>query len=364
MADSSADKTEKATPKRRNDERKKGHVLQSQDVIICAFILIVFFTMRLCAPLILTTLKRTMSYWLTICGRGMTDSNGTLLIEGSPFYLKLIIETMKTLLLTAGPILIVCMAVTIISTGVQTKWIFTREPMKFKLSKLNPISGMKKFFSIKAIFDVFKSLLKMTLLVVIVYGQIKKRLPEFAKLLDMDLQSGLIYLAKSVYSIVMIVGMVFIAVAAADFIFQKYTFEKDMKMSKQEVKEEFKNMEGDPKIKGKRRHIQMQMAMQRMMSAVPKADVIIRNPTHYAVAIQYDPEKHNAPVVIAKGKDKVALRIIDIAKENDVTTMENRPLARALYESVDVDMQIPAEFYHSVAEVLAFVYGLKNKSKS
>lgn len=361
MPDSSAEKTEKATPRKRNEERKQGHVLQSHDVVTCAFILIVFFTIRLCAPLMLLSAQKSMSYWLTICGYGMTSENGTLIIDGMPFYLKLIGETAKTLLLTAGPILLISMAVTVISTGAQTKWLFTRETMKFKLSKLNPINGMKKFFSIKSLFEVGKSVLKMTILVAIVYGQTKKRLPEFARLLDMDVRSGLVYLAETVYNIVMLIGMVFVGVAAADYLFQKYTFEKDLKMTKQEVKEEFKNMEGDPKIKGKRRQIQMQMAMQRMMSAVPKADVVIKNPTHYAVAVSYDPEKFSAPVVVAKGKDKVALRIIQIAEENDVLTMENRPLARGLYDNVEVDRQIPSEFYQPVAEVLAFVYGLKNK---
>jgi flagellar biosynthetic protein FlhB len=361
MPDSSAEKTEKATPKKRKDERKHGHVLQSHDVVTCAFIIIVFFTIRICAPLMLTSIERSMSYWLTICGYGMESENGTLIIDGAPFYMKLLGETAKTILLTEGPILLVSMAVTVIVTGAQTKWLFTRETMKFKLSKLNPIVGMKKFFSIKSLFEVAKNLIKMSIIVAIVYGQIKKRLPEFARLLDMDIQSGLVYLAKSVYNIIMLIGMVFVGIAAADYLFQRYTYEKDLKMTKQEVKEEFKNMEGDPKIKAKRRHIQMQMAMQRMMAAVPKADVVIKNPTHYAVAISYDPEKFNAPVVVAKGKDKVALRIIEIAAENDVITMENRPLARALYDNVEVDMQIPSEFYQSVAEVLAFVYGLKNK---
>ena len=216
-------------------------------------------------------------------------------------------------------------------------------------------------FSLKGLFELAKSLIKMLLLIVVVYNEIKDRLPEIARLMNVEPISGVVYIAETIFSIVMTLGMVFVAVAAVDFMFQRYSYENDLKMTKQEVKDEYKQMEGDPKIKGKRRAIQQQMANQRMMQAVPEADVIIRNPTHFAVALKYDPEKNSAPVVIAKGKDLAALRIADVAAEHDVPTVENVPLARGIYEKVDVGREIPAEFYQAAADVLWFVYNLKKK---
>jgi flagellar biosynthetic protein FlhB len=231
--------------------------------------------------------------------------------------------------------------------------------MKPKLEKLNPIKGMKKFFNVNAFFEQFKSLLKMTVLVIIAFTELRNRLPDFVRLFDGEVRTALLILGDTVFTIAMKIAVAFVIIAVLDFFWQRYRFEEDMKMSKQEVKEEFKNMEGDPQIKGKRRSIQQKLAMQRMMKAVPEADVIIRNPTHYAVAIKYKDGFDNAPKIVAKGKDRVALRIIDIATEAGVMLVENRPLARVLYSKVDVDREIPANLYQAVAEVLAFVFKLK-----
>ncbi len=179
--------------------------------------------------------------------------------------------------------------------------------------------------------------------------------------MQMDLLKGLLYSAEAVFSICMKIAMVFVAVAAIDFLFQHYKFEKDMKMTKQEVKEEFKQMEGDPQIKSKRRQKQQQMAMARMMQDVPQADVVIRNPTHFAVALRYQEGKDRAPVVLAKGADKLAFRIIEKAEENGVAVVENVPLARGLYKAVEIGREIPYDFYPAVAEVLVFVYDMKGK---
>ncbi len=180
--------------------------------------------------------------------------------------------------------------------------------------------------------------------------------------MQLDLISGLLYVAEAIFAICMKIAMVFVAVAAVDFLFQKYKWEKDMKMTKQEVKEEYKQMEGDPQIKGKRRQKQQQMAMSRMMQDVPSADVVIRNPTHFAVAVRYNETSDRAPVVVAKGADNMAFKIIEKAEENGVSVVENVPLARGLYKAVDVGREIPYDFYRAVAEVLAFVYDLKGKA--
>lgn len=359
MPESSGEKTEKATPHKRREQRKEGNVMQSKDVVTAAFILLVFFMLRLLSKLMYETVNMSMSYWLGIAGGGMGQSGTT--IDGMDIAPKLAIEIGKAVLLTAGPILIASVVVPIVVTGIQTRFIFSKKSFQFKLSKLNPIQGIKKMFSISSVFELAKSLVKLVILAVVVYGEIKKRIPEFARMFQMELSSSLVYIADSIYSICMKVAMCFVAIAAIDFLFQKYKWEKDMKMTKQEVKEEYKQMEGDPQIKSKRRQRQMQMAMGRMMQDVPDADVVIRNPTHFAVAIKYDEEKNRAPVVVAKGADKVAFRIIEKAEESKVPVVENVPLARGLYKSVDLGREIPYEFYHAVAEVLSFVYEMSGK---
>ncbi len=356
---SGGEKTEKATAHKRSEMRKEGNVMQSKDVVTAASVLVLLFVLRITAQLMYRMITGDMSYWINIAGHGM-DDNGTK-IEGMEIAAKLTIEIGKTVLLSAGPLLAVSMLIPIIATGIQTRFIFCTKSFQFKFEKLNPINGIKRMFSLSGLFELAKSIIKLVILVAIVYSEIKGRIGEIARLLQYDVGTGLIYIADTIFSICMKLAMVFIAVAAIDYLYQKYKWEKDAMMTKQEVKEEYKMMEGDPQIKGKRRQKQQQMAMARMMQAVPEADVIIRNPTHFAVAIKYDENKDRAPIVLAKGADKVAFRIIDKAEEHNIQIVENVPLARGLYKSVDIGREIPYEFYHAVAEVLAFVYGLNGK---
>lgn len=355
------EKTEQATDKKRKDARKKGQVLKSQDVAVVCSLFLTFFALRLSAPMAFEELGRFMTKYLSMAGEGIGDVQ---YIGKESFARSLIFDFAKTFIIAAGAVLAVSFVVAIAATGIQTKFLVSFESIKFKLDKLNPLNGIKKMFSLKGVFELFKSLLKMIVLIAVVYSEISSSLPEIIRLISLEPMSGVLYIAQSVFSIVMSIGMVFIAIAAADFLFQRYSYENDLKMTKQEVKDEFKQMEGDPKIKGKRRAIQQQMANQRMMQEVPGADVVIRNPTHFAVAVKYDAEKNSAPVVVAKGKDLAALRIADIAAEHDVPTVENVPLARGLYEKVDVGREIPPEFYQAAADVLWFVYKLKNKPLS
>ena len=356
---SGGEKTEKATAHKRQEQRKEGNVMQSKDVVSAAFILLVFFVLRMTAKLMYQTVTGDMSYWFSIAGGGMDD--GGTRIDGMEIAPKLILEIGKTVLLSAGAVLLVSMIVPIIATGIQTKFIFCKKSFQFKLDKLNPINGIKRMFSLSAVFELAKSLIKLIILGAIIYSEIKGRVVDFARLLQLDVSSGLLYIADAVFSICMKIAAVFVAIAAVDFLYQKYKWEKDMMMTKQEIKEEYKQLEGDPQIKGKRRQKQQQMAMARMMQDVPTADVIIRNPTHFAVAVKYDENKDRAPVVVAKGADKVAFRIIEKAEEHGVAIVENVPLARGLYKSVEIGREIPYDFYHAVAEVLAFVYDMKGK---
>lgn len=352
------EKTEEATAKKRKDARKKGQVLKSQDVAVVCSLFMTFLVLRITAPLAFNQLGRFMSDYLSAAGGGIGDVDS---LGKESFVRGLILDITKIFFIASGALLVASFIVAIISTGIQTKFLISFESLKFKLEKLNPVNGIKKMFSLKGLFELAKSLLKMIILIAVVYSEITDRLPQIVRLMKMEPMSGMVYIAETVFSIVMTLGMVFVAVAVVDYMFQRYSYENDLKMTKQEVKDEYKQMEGDPKVKGKRRAIQQQMANQRMMQEVPSADVIIRNPTHFAVAVRYEPEKHSAPVVIAKGKDMAALRIVDAAAEADVPSVENKPLARSLYEKVDIGREIPPEFYQGVADVLWFVYNLKNK---
>jgi flagellar biosynthetic protein FlhB len=350
------ERTEKATSHKRREERKKGHVMKSTDVVTAAFIIITFVVLRFTVRLMLVESQNLLTEWIGFAGQGFGE-NGT--IDGRLPHVKIIMELTETLIISAGITIIATIFISIFATGIQTRFLFSTDQMKFKLSKLNPIKGMAKFFNMNAAFEQGKSLLKMAVLVVIVFIEIRSRLPEFAALYDAEIQTALLVLGDTVFTIAMQIAIAFVIIAAIDFFWQRFRFEEDMKMTKQEVKEEYKNMEGDPQIKGKRRSIQQRMSLQRMMQAVPEADVIIRNPTHFAVAIKYDETQNNAPIVIAKGKDRVALRIIEIATEAGVMLIENKPLARVLYANVDIDREIPSDLYQAVAEVLAFVFKLR-----
>jgi flagellar biosynthetic protein FlhB len=352
------ERTEKATGHKRQEERKKGNVAMSTEVVTAVFIVIVFAVLRLTANLMLTTGQNLLSYWLTICGSGLSDDGQY--IDGIPVGMKLVIEAVKAIGLSAGAVLAASMFASVIPTVMQTRFLVSFEKMKPKLGQLfNPIPKIQAMFSLQKVVELAMSFAKFIVLIIVVVGEIRERIPEFARLYDVSVLQAIAYMGEVVWSIVMKVAIAFIVIAAIDFFFKRWKFEEDMKMTKQEVKEEYKNMEGDPKVKGKRRSIQQKMAMQRMMKAIPEADVIIRNPTHFAVALKYTASVDKAPIVIAKGMDFVALRIIEIAEEHSVALVENRPLARALYESTEIEKEIPAKFFRECAEVLAFVYKLK-----
>lgn len=355
MASSGAsEKTEQATPKKKRDERKKGNVFSSKDLVSAFFIILIFFAIKVCSKLMYTTLYNSMIFWLNKCDGSFEISDSALT--------HILIEVVKAFVIVAGPIMLVSIVVNILFTGAQTGFIFSKEALKPKFSRMNPIEGIKKLFSLRTVVETIKSILKITIIASIIYSKISGSIKDIARLYDVDILSAIAYLCSTIFSTVMSIGIVFIGLGIFDLLYQWWDYEKTMKMTKQEVKEEYKQMEGDPQIKGRIRQIQREMAQRRMMQEVPKADVIIRNPTHFAIAIKYNPEQNIAPIVIAKGADNVAMKIIEIAAENNITMTENKPLARALYDEVDLGREIPAVFYQEVAEVLAWVYDLKNKT--
>jgi len=254
-------------------------------------------------------------------------------------------------------IVIVALLVNVAQTGIMLSF----EKLNFDLEKLNPINGIKNLFSLRALGELAKSILKIIIIFSIMYFFIKAKYKSWLDLTDQPINVFTIVLAKNMFAITFYLVLFMAFLAILDYIYQKYIFERSIMMSKEEVKEEFKQMEGDPKIKAKIRKMQMELARRRMMENVKTADVVITNPTHIAVALKYDQSKMNAPKVVAKGLDEVALRIKEIAIKNDVVIVENPPLAQSLYKQAQIDKEIPIELYEAVAKILSYVYNLKNK---
>lgn len=348
------EKTEKATPKRKDEERKKGNVFQSQEVVTVLSLLTVFFALRLLGPFIISQITGCIEFFFTQAGA----TNVPLETESLR---TLFFQSVQVFFFTVMPLLLVCSLTAVVLTMAQTRLLVSGKSMAFKMSRLNPLQGIKKMFSLRSVLELVKALIKITVLGYIAIDKFQQYLPKFLLLIDMQPLEAILLVGDFVWSLTTSACIIFVFLAAADYLYQWWDYEKNLRMSKQEVKEEYKQTEGDPQVKGKIKERQRSQSMNRMMQKVPQADVVIRNPTHYAVAIGYDSDNHRAPVVLAKGQDLVAKRIVALAEENGVTTIENKPLARGLFEAVDLDREIPEQFYQPVAEVLAFVYSLKKK---
>ncbi len=340
------EKTEQPTSKRLRDARKEGNVFQSKDAVTVIMLFGVFYMIKLMLPYIYRTVRECILHFFSLVG---TDNP----IGAAPnIYLYMIAAVLKC----SMPVLLVSMLLGILGHGIQTRFNISFQLLKPKLSKMNPLKGIKRMFDIKKLVDLAKNLIKIALLLALLYNLLKADLVSVARMINMNLYVSAGRMLEMVFDLVVKVSIAFTVVAFFDYLYQRWDHTQNLKMTKQEVKEEFKNTEGNPEIKGRIRRIQRQMALSRMMQKVPEADVIIRNPTHFAVALKYDPDKYGAPVVLAKGQDQVALRIVHVGEENGVFIMENKPLARALYASCEIDQEIPAEFYGAVAEILVYIY--------
>lgn len=346
------EKTEKATPKKRNESREKGQVAKSQE-LPSSFLFIFVFASFLAFG----------GYYSSRFDPLFKDIFATKLLMDVSIenIMQLGIEVVVNMMLLLAPIFIVVIIVGVLGNVVQFGFLLTGDTLKPKLEKINPISGFKRIFSMRSLVEFVKSVLKLAIIGTIVYIFITSELKTIETLALLPLSQTFAYVVNLVIKLGIAVGAVFIILALLDYMYQKYEFEKSIKMSKQDIKDEYKKMEGDPLIKAKIKERQMKMAIARMMQDVPNADVVITNPTHFAVALKYDPNKMDAPKVIAKGMDHVALKIREVAKEHGVVTMENRLLARALYSQAEIGESIPADLFQAVAEVLAYVYKLKGK---
>ncbi len=265
------------------------------------------------------------------------------------------------MLIGMAPFLVVGFILSFLADYLQVKWKVTTKPLQPKFSKMNPINGFKRIFSMNSLVELLKAILKIALISYVVYTTIRDKLQVIYLLFHMTLWQGIATAADIAISIGMKVSFVYLIIAALDFAYQKHKFNKDQMMTKQEIKDEYKNAEGDPAIKGKQRQRMQEASRRRMMQDIPKADVVITNPTHFAVASEYVAVVAAAPVVLAMGEDHLAAKIKEAARENHVEIVENKPLARMLYYNVDIGQQVPPELYQAVAEVLAMVYHMQGK---
>jgi flagellar biosynthetic protein FlhB len=346
------EKTEAPSDKRREDFRKKGQVAQSKEVQTAAIFTLTLLFWLFYLPTFwkgITTL--IFSVWQS---SGQYDITASSILTLSTFLLQ------KIGILLA-PLFILILLVGFFSSFFQFGWLLTAKPLIPDFSKMNPITGMGRFFSKKSLIEVVKSLLKVLLVGYVGYSTVFNNFEEALILVDTSVTTALAYLGRVSIIIFAKICAVLLLVAFIDFIFVKWEMEEKMKMTKQEVKEEFKESEGDPHIKAQIRSIQQEMARKRMMAEVPKADVVVTNPTHISVAIKYDSDQMDAPLVLAKGSDFIAMKIREIARENDVPLVENPPVARLLHQ-IDIGEHIPEDLFKAVAEILAHVYSIKGNS--
>ena len=344
------EKTEEATPKKKSDARKKGQIARSKDVGIAITMIACTFVIMLMSSIVISNFRDVMVYFLQ---SGMLqDVNETSL---KAITITVLMKTAYCILPLVLPIMLAGIAASLMQTG----FLVTGEPLKPSLGKLNPISGFKNMFSKKNFVELAKNLAVVSVIGFLGYQYIKDNYDSILQMTNSYLPAIGPEVQKLVLGIFLQVSIVLVIIAAMDYFVQYKFYQKDLRMTKQEIKEEYKQMEGDPQIMGKIKQKQREMATRRMMQSVADATVVITNPTHLAIAIKYEDGEMEAPKVVAKGADLVALKIKEIAKENDVPIMENKPLARMLFEQVDIDREIPQDMYQAVAEILAMVFKLK-----
>ena len=353
MADESfQERSEQATPKRREEARQKGQVAHSTElnsvVIILAGLMAIHFVGE--------TLFRDLSRFTveTLSQSYRIDLSSTSL----PFYLRHWAELSFAL---AWPLLLIISVFALAANVAQVGFVVSTEVLTPQLSRLDPISGMGRLFSKKAVVEALKGLFKILIVGLISYWEINKRMVDLATMSESGVGRIFVLVGDLIFHMGVRVALFLAVLAVLDYFYQRWEFENSIRMSKQEIKEELKQSEGDPQVKARIRALQREASHKRMMAEVPEADVVITNPTHYAIALRYDPATMAVPTVVAKGQNLIALKIREIAQEAGVPLVENPPLAQALYKTVDVGREIPEDLYRAVAEVLAYVFRLKRR---
>ena len=352
------EKTEPATPKKLREAREEGQVAKSRELGNAMELIALFLVLKVFVSMIGENFLETFSVIYNkipeIEKEAAAGAPGQIIRKSMNSVILVMLETL-------APVFVIGILVVIAVGIVQVGWKPTAKPMKPKLNKLNPISGFKRIISKESVFELVKSIAKIGLIAYVAYTSIRGHQNEIFLLYDIPLFQVILLIGDIVINAGLKISVVYLVIGIADWMYQKHKFNEEMKMTKQEVKDEYKNTEGNPEIKGRQRSKMREASQRRMMQSLPTADVVITNPTHLSVAIKYDAEKNQAPVVIAKGEDYLALKIRQTAKEYGIEIVENKPLARMLYANVEIGAEVPPELYQAVAEVLAFVYSLKNK---
>ncbi len=342
-------RTERATPKRREQARDEGSVLKVTDLDATLMLWTNLFLFMGVWGGAFTLLRSQLTHFLRLAGRGGLDAAGLGALGA---------DLLSVIVRIILPFLGVNFVVALLNQVAQHGWHISGNAIKPKFTRLNPVAGFQRLFNARALVEVLKSVLKLGILAWVAYSVLDTRLAHFMGALKLPLSQSLQFLQESLFVLYRNILIAMLFLVLPDYLYQRFQFEKGMRMTKQEIKDESKDAEGNPQIKGRQKTIMFQTMMRRIQTSVPKATVVITNPTHFAVALLYDPEKA-APVCVAKGVDHLALQIRKIAKEHNVVVVENPPLARGLYWSVDLDEPIPPELYQAVAQVLAYVYRLK-----
>lgn len=352
MAEDQQERTEEATQQRRDDFRKRGQVAQTRE-LASVFVL-------LGSALLFWALGR---FALQQVSELITYTLGQNLVAAvkSGDVAPIIAFVSKKMILLLAPVVGLLLVLSFISTVVQVGFLYNEEALDFDLEKINPLNGLRRIFSLRSLVEGLKSMLKLTLVTAVVYSLVKDEVALLPRLSFFSIEQIMAYTGGLTIRLLGGLGIFMAVIAGADYFFQRWDLEKQMRMSKQEIKEEHKSREGDPMIKARIRRIQREMANKRMMKDVPKADVIVTNPTHIACALMYDPKTMAAPRLVAKGSGLIAEKIKEIARENGVPVLENKPLARAIFKTLKIGQTVPRELFTAVAQVLSYVYRLKRK---
>ncbi len=351
MAGGSDNRTEQPTGRRLRKAREKGQIARSKEVPSAAVLLGGLLTLTFLGQKVFQTLQYEMDHLL----RFRVPSEITI-----PYLSELANGVGARIALVLVPILLATLLCSVVANVMQGGLVFSTQALGFHFEKLNPKNGLGRIFSKNGIVELLKSLVMLIAIGIITYQVVSQYLPIYPRLVLMDVKKLVHWTAYISYEVFIRVAVLLVILALGDFFFQKYRFKEQLKMTKQEIKDEFKETEGDPTTKGRIRRIQRELARKRMMADVPTADVVITNPTHYAVALSYKMDSMDAPKVIAKGVGFLALKIKELAQEHGIPLVENKPLAQTLYKTVEIGESIPSSLYKAVAEILAYIYKAKN----
>lgn len=352
MADSAGERTESPTPRRRQEAREKGQVAKSTDLSSAVLLMGAMLGLRMFGGNLIGSLMQVMRENLS-----EIDATSTVSLD-----IPRLVATTSVLMLSAsGPVLVSLVVVALLSNLLQVGAVFTTRPLVPQLERLNPLNGLGRLFNVRTLVQLGMNLIKLLLVALVAYVAIKGRMGDVLLALELEGWPQVALLSDVLYDVGIRLALVLLLLALFDFAWQRFKFERDLRMTKQEVKEELRRMDGDPIIKQRRRKMQLAAALQRIRKSVPTADVVVTNPTELAIAIKYDAETMTAPRVVAKGADYLAKKIREMAALHGVPIVERKPLAQALYKTVEVGQEVPERFYKAIAEILAYVYKLSGK---